>query len=57
MAGGAAASALVSLSTNGTPGAMTAVMLVCSLGALAAWITLVRPSAAGTGPEPEPAAD
>jgi DHA1 family bicyclomycin/chloramphenicol resistance-like MFS transporter len=50
MAGGAAASALVSLSTNGSPGAMIAVMLLCSLGALAAWITMVRPSAAGLEP-------
>ncbi|MDR3672939.1 MAG: multidrug effflux MFS transporter [Holophaga sp.] len=43
MGGGALASALVSLTTSGSPGAMIAVMLLCSTGALAAWIGLVRP--------------
>jgi DHA1 family bicyclomycin/chloramphenicol resistance-like MFS transporter len=52
MAGGAVASALVSLCTSGTPGAMIAVMLLCSAGSLAAWVTLVRPPRAGREPEP-----
>jgi DHA1 family bicyclomycin/chloramphenicol resistance-like MFS transporter len=50
MSGGALASALVSLSTSGSPGAMTAVMLLCSVGALAAWFALVRPTAVSAGP-------
>jgi DHA1 family bicyclomycin/chloramphenicol resistance-like MFS transporter len=45
MAGGALASALVSLSTAGGPGAMVAVMLLCSAGSLAVWIFMVRPAA------------
>ena len=40
------ASALVSLLTRGTPGAMAAVMLGCSVAALAAWIAMVRPAQA-----------
>ncbi|NTV74552.1 MAG: multidrug effflux MFS transporter [Holophaga sp.] len=38
MSGGALASALVSLLTNGTPAGMIAVMLLCSGGALAVWV-------------------
>jgi DHA1 family bicyclomycin/chloramphenicol resistance-like MFS transporter len=45
MAGGALASALVSLFTRGTPGAMIAVMLACSAAALVTWFAMVRPLA------------
>lgn len=51
MSGGALASALVSLGTDGGPGAMIAVMLLCSAAGLAAWFALVRPGA-GTAPAP-----
>ena len=49
MTGGAIASALVSLSTRGTPGAMTAVMLSFSTAALVTWVLLVRPRARPDG--------
>jgi DHA1 family bicyclomycin/chloramphenicol resistance-like MFS transporter len=50
MAGGALGSALVSLTTSGSPGAMVTVMLLCASGALAVWFTLVRPSEPAGGP-------
>lgn len=46
MSGGALASALVALSTKGSPEAMTAVMIGFSAAALATWVALVRPRAA-----------
>ena len=45
MTGGALASALVSLGTDGGPGAMIAVMLLCVSAGLAVWFALVRPGA------------
>jgi len=52
MAGGAVASAMVSLFTSGSPAAMIVMMLVCSCSSLLVWITMVRPPAAGREPEP-----
>ncbi|BDU74663.1 Bcr/CflA family efflux MFS transporter [Mesoterricola silvestris] len=46
MSGGALASALVSLTTHGTPAGMAGVMLVCSGGALAVWMLFLKPSGA-----------
>ncbi|HWQ08778.1 MAG TPA: hypothetical protein VN436_06720 [Holophaga sp.] len=46
MLGGALASALVALSTNGSPAAMTAVMICFALLALFTWAGLVRPGKA-----------
>jgi DHA1 family bicyclomycin/chloramphenicol resistance-like MFS transporter len=43
MSGGALASALVALGTDGGPGAMIAVMLLCAAAALGVWFALVRP--------------